>query len=134
MAWRQMDHGHRRFMGLTHFDRATQIIRQHGQAFGQQLVDQRLVHAGTRHKLVDHHTFHDQRLMMVSLQLGHLRDDVIKRLTGKAVAIKWNQHAVGGDQCAEGIEIQGRRRIDINALVILGKLHQQAAQLIDLEF
>ncbi|MNR00342.1 hypothetical protein D3C85_1161110 [compost metagenome] len=71
---------------------------------------------------------------MVSLQLGHLRDDAVERLTRKAVAIERNQHAVGGDQCAERIEIQGRRRIDINTFVIFGKLHQQAAQLVDLEF
>ncbi|MNP75752.1 hypothetical protein D3C76_1728610 [compost metagenome] len=70
---------------------------------------------------------------MIKSQLFHLRDDAIQRLARKPVAIERNQQSVRRHQGAEGVEIQRRRCVDVDALVVLGQFHQQLAQLVDLE-
>ncbi|MNJ64939.1 hypothetical protein D3C77_609260 [compost metagenome] len=89
---------------------------------------------GARSELIDYHTFHHQRLVIVVTQIIHLRNHAIQRLTRKAVTVKRNQQPVCRDQGAEGVEVERGRRIDVDAIVVFAELNQQLAQFVDLEF
>ncbi|MNL39967.1 hypothetical protein D3C87_1622780 [compost metagenome] len=89
--------------------------------------------AGVCDKLINHHPLYLQRFVVIHAQLFYLSDDTVHSLPGKAVAIIGNQQPIGSDQGAEGEKIQRRRGVDIDTLVVLGKLDQQSTQLVDLE-
>src|SRR3546814_11362886 len=64
----------------------------------------------------------------------YFSQQAVQRLTGKAIAVKRNQYAIGGDQRRNRIKVQGRRRVQINPLVILVEFFEQFAQFVDLVF
>ena len=69
---------------------------------------------------------------MVFLDLLDLAQQAVQGLAGKTVAVERDQATVGGDHRRHGVEVQRRRRIQVNPVVILGQLIKQLTQLVDL--
>ncbi|MNW01287.1 hypothetical protein D3C71_1969050 [compost metagenome] len=74
---------------------------------------------GAPGELIDYHAFDLQRRVVILAQFFYLGHDAVQRLAREAVAIERNQQALGGHQGAEGVEIQRRWRVDIDAFVVL---------------
>jgi len=65
----------------------------------------------------------------------HLLDLVqqaVQGLTGKAVAVEGDQAAVGRYQRRNRVEVQRRRGVQVDPVVILGEAFEQLSQLVDL--
>ncbi|MNC18376.1 hypothetical protein D3C75_662760 [compost metagenome] len=69
---------------------------------------------------------------MVLAQLVNLGEQTVQRLAREAVAVEGNQHPIGPDQRGNCIEIQRRRGVQVDPVVILVQLVEQFAQLVDL--
>src|SRR5690606_31616794 len=107
-----------------------QVHRQHRQALLDQLVEQLLGERGARLELVDHDALNLQVLVVILLQLLDLGEQAVQGIARETVAIEGNQHSIGGDQRRDRVEIQRRRGIQIDPVVVLGQLLQQFAQLV----
>ena len=128
----QVDQRHARLMRLAHLHRAVQVHRQHRHALGDQLVEHLLRQAGARLELVDHDAFHLQLLVVVLAQFVDLLQEAVQRLAREAVAVEGDQHAIGSDQRRHGVEVQRRRGVQVDAVVVSRQLAEQFAQLVDL--
>ncbi|MNF66493.1 hypothetical protein D3C84_482860 [compost metagenome] len=83
-------------------------------------------------KLVDHDALHLKAIVVIFLQLLDLGQQAVEGISGKAVAVKGNQAAISRDQRRNRIEIERRRRIQVDPLVVSVQVIQQFAQLVDL--
>ena len=116
-------------MRFAHPDGRRQVRLEHGQAFGDQLVNDTLRQIGARLKLVDDDALDHQIGVVVGLNFLHVFQQRVERLARKIVAVKRNQATARANQRRAGVKIQGGRRVDVNAVVAWGQLLKRFAQL-----
>ncbi|MNP17357.1 hypothetical protein D3C76_1097860 [compost metagenome] len=120
------------FVRFAHLHRAHQVHRQHRQFFADHFVEHLLRQGRTRLELVDHDALDFEIFVMVFLQLLDFPQQAIQRLAREAVAVEGNQAAIRRDQGGNRIEVQRRRGIQVDPVVLVVQRVEQFAQLVDL--
>src|SRR5687768_10639658 len=69
---------------------------------------------------------------MICADLGDVFEQHIKRPAREIVAIERDEAAVGCDECRAGEEVERRRGVDVDEIVLLVELGERLAQLEDL--
>src|SRR5207247_8581426 len=75
---------------------------------------------------------HQQLRVVVEADFLHVVHQGVQRLAGKVVAVKRDQAAACAYQGRTREEVQRGRRVDVDAVVVLGQLLQGLAQLVNL--